>query len=108
MKSKIRLFNLIILITLVISCNNVKNRYNEMKAGKISGIIKEKYREKWNHGSPVVKLNTGKVFGVVSWAKGSSLWEMIEIGDSIIKPSGITNLTLYKKNGESFVFIFRE
>jgi len=46
MKSKIRLFNLIILITLVISCNNVKNRYNEMKAGKISGIIKEKYREK--------------------------------------------------------------
>jgi hypothetical protein len=80
----------------------------ETKESNISGVVIEKYREKWNHGSPVVKLNTGVVIGVVSWAKDSYLWEHIEIGDSISKPKGTTDLTLFKKNGDYFLYKFKE
>jgi len=65
----------VIIMTLIISCNYAKNRYSEIKASNISGIVIEKNREKWNHGSKVFKINTGKEIGVESWVKGSYLWE---------------------------------
>jgi hypothetical protein len=108
MINKSILFILILVILISNSCNYVQNRMNELKESDISGIVIEKYQEKLNHGSPVVKLNSGVVFGVVSWAKDSYLWEQIEIGDSISKPPGTTDLTLFKKNGDYFLYKFNE
>lgn len=108
MKNKSPISVLFFIVLIFHSCNFVQNRTNELKKSNISGVVIEKYREKWNHGSPVVKLNTGIVFGVVSWAKDSYLWEQIEIGDSISKPPGTTDLTLFKKNGDYFLYKFNE
>ena len=90
------------------SCNYVEKRYEQRKTSTIQGVVVEKYRDKWNHGSPMLKLNTGRIIGIGSWAKNSYLWEHIEIGDSISKPSGTTDLTLLKKNGEYFLYTFNE
>jgi hypothetical protein len=90
------------------SCNYVEKRHDKRKISTIQGVVVQKYRDKWNHGSPMLKLNTGSIIGVGSWAKNSYLWEHIEIGDSISKLSGTTDLTLFKKNGEYFLYTFNE
>ena len=108
MNKRTMVLPLFLILLLAISCNYVQNRIKNLRESSISGVVVEKYREKWNHGSPIVKLNTGVEVGVVSWAKSSFLWEQIEVGDSIIKPIGELDLQLYKKNGDHFLYKFKE
>jgi len=90
------------------SCNYVEKRHEQRKQTNIRGVVVEKYEDKWNHGSPMLKLKTGSEIGVGSWSKGSNFWEQVEVGDSISKPPGTTDLTLFKKNGDYFLYKFNE
>jgi len=117
LKMKCKMDNMIIrssvlpfflIVLLAISCNYVQNRIKNLRESNISGVVIDKYREKWNHGSPVIKLNNGAVVGIIGWTKDSYLWEQIEIGDSVSKPTSTTDLILYKKNGDYFLYKFNE
>lgn len=96
------------ILFLLFSCNYVQKRTKDLEKREYNGVVIKKYKEKWNHGSPVVKFSSGIEFGVGSWAKGSQLWENIDVGDSISKPSGTLILKLFKQNGGQESYSFNE
>lgn len=95
----------------VSSCDfGVERKMNDFKNEEISGVIIEKYRDKWNHNHPMVKINNGSDIAIGDWeTRGSDyLWPYIEIGDSIIKRSGDFNLYIVKPSGKKKSFLFHK
>ena len=70
----------------------------------ISGKVIEKYRDEHNHmETTIVYENKDGQFKyqISDWAIKSDLWDYLEVGDSIIKPTGTLTLQVKKANGES-------
>lgn len=70
----------------------------------VYGKVTEKYKDENNHGAPTIVYENkdGQFkFHVIDWARNSDFWDYLEVGDSIIKPSGTLTMEIKKANGES-------
>lgn len=57
-----------------------------------------------NHDLPCIDLNNNVSIGISTWDRESDLWEYIEIGDSVYKPSGTLTLKVIKPTDETKEF----
>lgn len=85
---------------LLIYCSSKK----EDKSIEIIGKVIEKYRDYHNHGSTTIvcENDNGQIkYQIDEWSINSDLWDYLQTGDSIIKPSGTLTLKIIKPNGDS-------
>jgi hypothetical protein len=76
----------------------LKNRKEE----SFSGIVIEKYIDSTQHCNPMLKFASNSSNAVVN-----SFWDEVEIGDSIVKIKGQTNINLYKHSQLKQVFDYK-
>ena len=96
--------NLIVIIFVLfsISCGLNLNKKSIEKMD-IHGIVLEKYLDHHNHGTTTVVYEMNKVqikFDLTDWIKDNNIWEYIQLGDSIIKPTGTLTMHIKKSNEE--------
>lgn len=73
----------------------LENRIEE----SYSGIVVEKYIDSAQHCTPILKFTSSSSSAVVN-----SFWDDAEIGDSIVKIKGQSNIYLYENNKLKQVF----
>ena len=72
---------------------------DDTKKEFLYGLVTEKYRDEHNHLEPTIvyKNKSGEFeYQMSDW----NLWDYLQTGDSIIKPSGTLTLRVKKVNGE--------
>lgn len=74
--------------------------------GKYYSIVCEKHIDNKNRGFRTIILYPSYGDSIVSANDWVGLWEYVEVGDSILKNDGDSNLTLHKKNDSTFNFNF--
>lgn len=102
MKNKILILAAIFICT---SCNfSADFGKKDTQKSEISGVVVKKYRELMNHDLPCIDLNNNVSIGIEPWDRKTDLWEYIQIGDSVYKPSGTLTLKVIKPTGETKEF----
>lgn len=110
LKNKENIFKLLVLLILVVaigfwanylSGNNAfyKRALENRKEESYSGIVIEKYIDSSQHCTPMLKFKSN-----TSVPLENSFWDEVEIGDSIVKIKGQTNINLYKDSQLKQVF----
>lgn len=61
------------------------------------GVIKEKYVDKMNHNSPMIKFTNGESIGINGFFRGK-----MQVGDSISKVRGDSVIQVFR-NGEKII-----
>jgi len=106
MKHKKR-FLILMFLFIFSSCNfSADFGKEDTQKSEISGVVVKKYREPMNHNLPCIDLNNDVSIGIEPWDRRTDLWEYIEIGDSVYKPSGTLTLKVIKPTGETKEFIY--
>lgn len=103
----LKLLLLVILVTVMafwanyLSGNEAfyKRALENRKEESYSGIVIEKYIDSSRHCTPMLKFTINSSNAVVD-----SFWDEVEIGDSIVKVKGQSNIYLYKNNQLKQVF----
>ena len=93
---------LFIFIIIINSCS-IDFSKESIEKKIIYGVVEKKYFDDWNHGEPTIICKNEKgnfKYQLYDWDIKKELWEFIQIGDSIIKPSGTLILRVKKANGE--------
>lgn len=113
-KNKENIFKLIVLALLMITaifCINYlsvnDNFYNRMleqrKEESFSGVITDKFIDKSEHSTPILKLNNSTEISLEN-----VFWDQVEIGDSIVKKKDESYITLYHNNNVKQVFDYAD
>lgn len=92
---------IIILFFITSSCT-VDFTKKETEGKDIFGKVIDKYYDELNHMEPTIVFeNKNGLFKyqISDWAINSDLWNYIQIGDSVIKPSGTLTLRVKKEDG---------
>jgi hypothetical protein len=98
---------------LLISCWKLNEKAREREKKKeISGIILNKYNDSSYNGREapiltVVNCIDTIEFNIFMWYT-EYLWDYIDIGDSISKPSDTLLLTVFKPSGETKLYEYHE
>ncbi|KAF2509375.1 hypothetical protein EYY60_13420 [Flavobacterium zhairuonense] len=83
-----------------------KKRHNNglksIKEESFQGVVVDKGFEKLNHNASMIYLNDETKFAVFG-----QFWPKIKIGDSVVKKSGETIITVYRNN-EKFILDNKE
>ena len=61
------------------------------------GVIEEKYADKMNHNSPMIKFTDGNSIGLNGF-----FWDKVQVGDSISKVQGDSVIQVFR-NGEKII-----
>lgn len=75
----------------------LKNNFRFELEDSYKGTIKEKYVEKMNHNSPMIRFTDG-----TSIAMNGYFWGKLQVGDSISKVKGDSVIQVFR-NGEKIV-----
>lgn len=113
LKNKENIFKLLVLVILVVavgfwsnylSGNEAfyKRALENRKEESYSGIVIEKYIDSSQHSTPMLKFKSS-----TSVPLENSFWDEVEIGDSIVKIKGQTNINLYKDSQMKQVFDYK-
>ncbi len=113
LKNKENIFKLLVLVILVVavgfwsnylSGNEAfyKRALENRKEESYSGIVIEKYIDSSQHSTPMLKFKSS-----TSVPLENSFWDEVEIGDSIVKIKGQTNINLYKDSQLKQVFDYK-
>lgn len=100
-----RNFNKFLLISLIIStsCNTDKQKEEYFKCD-MSGIVTKKYIS-FNHATKKISTTNKLDFDIGPWyGVNDLLWDAIDTGDSIYKPSNTLVLKLIKTNKEEKIY----
>jgi len=95
---KNHIFISICLIFLLFYSCGVDFSKNTVKETNISGKVIKKYLDTINHGEPTIICKENK-YQMSRWERNSDLWDYLQIGDSVIKPSGTLILRVKKEDG---------
>ncbi len=98
---KKNLFSIIYILFIVSSCT-IDFTKKETNNEEIYGKVIYKYRDELNHMEPTIIFennNENYTYQVSDWAINSDLWDYLQIGDSVIKPSGTLILRVKKEDG---------
>jgi len=94
------------------SCSYFNRKYKEsLKKVNITGKVIKKYFDDWNHGAATViyiDKNGQSKCQMDDWSRYSNLWTYLQIGDSIIKPSGTLTLKVKKRDGRFKNYKYQE
>ena len=94
------IFNIVILTVGIIAIGlvlymqkfNKKNKSEDLNLS-FKGSVKEKYIDVINHNQPIIMFKNDSLFGIYrEW------YDLIEIGDSIIKKKGLSSIIIIKSN----------
>lgn len=110
LKNKENIFKLLVLAVLLVaigfwanylSGNGAfyKRALENRKEESYSGIVIEKYIDSSQHRTPMLKFTNSS-----SVPLENSFWDEVEVGDSIVKIKGQTNISLYKNSQLKQVF----
>ena len=110
LKNKENIFKLLVLAVLLVaigfwanylSGNEAfyKRALENRKEESYSGIVIEKYIDSSQHCTPMLKFTNNS-----SVSLENSFWDEVEVGDSIVKIKGQTNINLYKDSQLRQVF----
>lgn len=110
LKNKEDIFKLLVLAVLLVaigfwanylSGNEAfyKRALENRKEESYSGIVIEKYIDSSQHRTPMLKFTDN-----ASVPLENSFWDEVEVGDSIVKIKGQTNINLYKDSQLKQVF----
>jgi hypothetical protein len=110
-ENTIRLIGLALVVILFIFIANYfsvnKNLYHRMLEQRIeesySGVILEKYIDKAEHSTPMLKFTNNKVISLEN-----IFWDQVSAGDSIVKKENEAYITLYKNNGSKIKFDYND
>jgi len=75
---------------------------NTVRETNILGKVTKKYLDTINHGEPTIickEQEEENKYQMSRWVKNSNLWDYLQIGDSVIKPSGTLTLRVKKEDG---------
>ena len=93
---------ILILLLLLLSSCVIDFTKKDTKEKKLYGKVCKKYRDDWNHGEPTIvyiNKNGEFIYQMSDWAIYSDLWSYLQVGDSIIKPSGTLTLRVKHADG---------
>lgn len=110
LKNKENIFKLLVLAVLLVavgfwanylSGNEAfyKRALENRKEESYSGIVIEKYIDSSQHRTPMLKFTSN-----TSVPLENSFWDEVEVGDSIVKVKGESNIYLYKDSQLKQVF----
>ena len=110
-ENKIKLIGLIILVIVFVFIANYlnvnKDFYHRMleqrKEESYSGVILEKYIDKSEHSTPMLKFTNNKIISLEN-----VFWNQVNVGDSIVKMKDEAFITLYKKDSLSVKFDYNK
>lgn len=80
-----------------------KRALENRKEESYSGIVIKKYVDSSQHCTPILKFKSN-----TSIALENIFWDEVEIGDSIVKTKGESNINLYKDNQLKKIFDYNE
>jgi len=92
-----RIISILFIIGILLSCSSRKEDTNNEIIGKVT----KKYVDYNNHGAmTIIYENSSKEFKyqIDEWIS-DDLWKYLQIGDSVIKPSGTLILRVKKEDG---------
>lgn len=107
----IRLGVLLLLVVIIVFCANYfsvnRSFYQRMleqrKKESYSGVVSEKYIDKSEHSTPMLKFTNNKVISLEN-----SFWDLVEVGDSIVKIKNQVQIKVYRNNNVIQVFDYTD
>jgi hypothetical protein len=105
-KVKLVIFWVLMIFTAVYTTESCEERLTSFIELNQTGRISIKYPKRAAKGVRAVTLIQGKKELEVNYIGYHDIFEIIELGDSIYKPSGSSIATIYKVSGDTIVYEF--
>lgn len=85
---------------------SVDTTIEEVRLKKFSGVVLEKYRIRYEHDSPVIKIKSANKEDTVIYLNhfNASLFENLQIGDTVSTKSGDTTVLINRKGNKFIIY----